>query len=158
MKTMQKGFTLIELMIVIAIIGILASVAIPQYQNYIARADVKASLGDIRGALVAVEDDVARYGAIRSLADIEAYTGFDVGGVSSTNTDKYSVAVTGTAATNVVITVTFDGADTPALLKDGTYVVTGTTTALTAGVSTGNENVVWTVTGTLDGTFLPSEL
>lgn len=50
MKSMQKGFTLIELMIVVAIIGILAAVAVPQYQNYIARSQVSRVMGEA-GAL-----------------------------------------------------------------------------------------------------------
>ncbi len=52
----QKGFTLIELMIVVAIIGILAAIAIPQYQNYIAKSQVSRVMGETGNLKTAVED------------------------------------------------------------------------------------------------------
>jgi len=56
MKTqMQKGFTLIELMIVVAIIGVLAAVAIPQYQNYIAKSQMTRVVGELSALKTAAE-------------------------------------------------------------------------------------------------------
>lgn len=58
MNTVQKGFTLIELMIVVAIIGILAAIAIPQYQNYIARSQFAESHTLLGGARTAAQEKI----------------------------------------------------------------------------------------------------
>ena len=77
MKKMQKGFTLIELMIVIAILGILIAIALPAYQDYTVRARVSEAVAQTAPAKLAVAETAASRGVAATSVTDNTYAGFD---------------------------------------------------------------------------------
>lgn len=73
-KQAQAGFTLIELMIVVAIIGILAAVAIPAYQDYVAKSKFGAALAEIEALKKNVEKKLLEPTEVKSVIELDAQT------------------------------------------------------------------------------------
>lgn len=112
MKTMQKGFTLIELMIVVAIIGILAMIAIPQYQNYVVRSQVNRVVGEIGSLRTSIEAGTLDGLAFGSVFDTGSAYESDAEPIKASTLLDDSSAVTFTAVGDKgagYITATFGG-------------------------------------------------
>jgi len=132
MKQIQKGFTLIELMIVVAIIGILAAVALPAYRDYTVRAKVSELILASSSAKTSVAEFVNTYGVMPAAASVDIES-------------QASQYVSGVAYASNIITVTATAAE-PAI-SAGTITLTGT---LAGG------QVTWACGGSIDAKYRPS--
>lgn len=93
MKKMQQGFTLIELMIVVAIIGILAAIALPAYQDYTARAKITNAVGSVAGEKIKVAEAYSTNGAF-SCADVDVALCPNADGVLVSTHDDATIQIT----------------------------------------------------------------
>lgn len=136
MKNVQKGFTLIELMIVVAIIGILAAVALPAYQDYTKRSHVSEGLSLAGGAKTAVTEYYSSNGTWPT-TNAQA-------GIASAASIKGNAVRQVQVAGSGVITVTFNTKVAPG----ATIILQGTDA---------NGSITWDCkTGTLDSKFRPA--
>ena len=89
----QKGFTLIELMIVVAVIGVLAAIAVPQYQTYVKKGAAGAAYATANALKTNVEDYIAVNGSFPANSAAVNATDFSLGTVT-VGSDKITFAVT----------------------------------------------------------------
>ncbi|MBW4933812.1 pilin [Marinobacter sp. F4206] len=144
MKKAQQGFTLIELMIVVAIIGILAAVAIPAYQDYTIRAKVTEAMSIASQAKTAISEYYISEG---SMPADQATAGLDTAASYATTDVVQSMTYTRNSQTEgeIAMAIKALGGDTSA---GDTFTLTGT------GASTG---VQWVCAAdSIDAKYLPS--
>jgi type IV pilus assembly protein PilA len=136
----QQGFTLIELMIVVAIIGILAAIAIPAYQDYTIRAQVSEGINLASGAKAAISEYFMDSGAL-PITNAEA-------GLEAAANIRGQYASSVTVGNLGVVTVAYNGAEVNAQIQNQTLTLIPSTLA---------GSVVWTCSrGNLAAKHVPS--
>ena len=157
-RSIQKGFTLIELMIVVAIIGILAAVALPAYQDYTVRAKVTEGISLAGAAKTAVAENAANGAPYSSgwtaPAATKNVTGVTIDPAAGFITVTYDAAVVGAA--NTLILNPLNGA---AVFTGGTATATTVPTAGSVGwncTSAGTPTTVLGVKGSILAKYVPA--